>query len=52
MAANQAIGDDALDTIGMDYPAHLESYHLFTSLIKWGTVSVILIVLLLAFLTL
>jgi hypothetical protein len=37
---------------GMDYPAHLETYRLFTGLVKWGTVSVVLIVLLLAFLTL
>ena len=52
MAANQAIGDGALESVGMDYPAHLATYHLFTSLIKWGAVTVILIVLLLAFLTL
>jgi hypothetical protein len=36
----------------MDYDAHFASYHLFTSLFKWGTIFVILVVLLLAYLTL
>jgi hypothetical protein len=53
MAANQVTtADGALGQSEMDYPAHLATYRLFTSLIKWGTVFVILAVLLLAFLTL
>ena len=50
MAANQI--DVASGHPDMDYPAHLASYHLFTTLFKWGTVLVVAIVLLLAFLTL
>ncbi len=46
-ADNQGLGHP-----DMDYEAHLATYHLFTSLLKWGTISVILAVLLLAFLTL
>jgi hypothetical protein len=53
MAVNQVTtADGALDQSGMDYPAHLATYHFFTSLIKWGTIFVVLAVLLLAFLTL
>ena len=36
----------------MDYAAHFASYKLFTTLFKWGTIGVILIVLLIAHFTL
>jgi hypothetical protein len=36
----------------MDYLEHEKTYRMFTSFVKWGTVSVILIVILLAFATL
>jgi hypothetical protein len=53
MATDQLVaGNGANVDSAMDYPAHLASYHLFTSLMKWGTVFVIGAVLLLAFLTL
>jgi hypothetical protein len=53
MAVNQVTtADGVLGQSEMDYPAHLATYEFFTSLIKWGTVFVILAVLLLAFLTL
>jgi hypothetical protein len=52
MAAIQMSGNDALGASDMDYPAHFETYRLFTSLVKWGTATVILILLLLAFFTL
>ena len=52
MANQITAGDQALGHPDMDYEAHLATYHLFTSLLKWGTVFVILAVLLLAFLTL
>jgi hypothetical protein len=56
MAANQVTGqlngNDAIGQPDMDYPAHLATYRLFTSLVKWGTVLVILALVLLAFLTL
>jgi hypothetical protein len=36
----------------MDYPAHLATYHLFTTLLKWGAIGVVVVLILLAFLTL
>jgi hypothetical protein len=36
----------------MDYEAHQATYAMFTNLIKWGTIGVIFIMLLLAFFTL
>jgi hypothetical protein len=52
MAANQMTGGDAIGQPDMDYPAHLATYQLFTSLVKWGTILAILALVLLAFLTL
>jgi hypothetical protein len=52
MSANQIGAGAALDAPEMDYPAHLASYRLFTSLMKWGVATVVFILLLLAFLTL
>jgi hypothetical protein len=52
MAANQITAQGAPGHSDMDYPAHLASYRLFTSLLKWGTIIVVLAVLLLALLTL
>ena len=53
MAANQiTAGDFELGHPDMDYEAHLATYHLFTQLLKWGAIFVVLAVLLLAFLTL
>jgi hypothetical protein len=52
MAANQATGESLLGHADMDYPAHLSTYRLFTSLVKWGTGSIVLILILLAFFTL
>jgi hypothetical protein len=53
MATDQLVAGNGADAhSAMDYPAHLASYHLFTSLMKWGTVFVVGAVLLLAFLTL
>ena len=34
---------------GMDYPAHEATYEGFITLVKWGTVSVALILILMAF---
>ncbi|WP_374547091.1 aa3-type cytochrome c oxidase subunit IV [Rhodoblastus sp.] len=52
MAANQMTEGDALGHSDMDYPAHLATYRLFTSLVKWGTIFVVLVLILLAFITL
>ncbi|MCI4680571.1 aa3-type cytochrome c oxidase subunit IV [Rhodoblastus acidophilus] len=51
MAATE-MNPDALGHSDMDYPAHYRTYRLFTSLVKWGTVTAILVILLLAFFTL
>ncbi|HUO54891.1 MAG TPA: aa3-type cytochrome c oxidase subunit IV [Rhodoblastus sp.] len=52
MAATQLSPDGALGSSDMDYPAHLATYRLFTSLVKWGAGTIIVILLLLAFFTL
>jgi hypothetical protein len=53
MAGNQmTAGGDALGHPDMDYAAHLATYKFFTNLLKWGTATVIIAVILLAFLTL
>jgi len=53
MATDQLVAGNGADVAsGMDYPAHVATYHFFTSLMKWGTVFVVGAVLLLAFLTL
>ena len=36
----------------MDYAAHVATYHLFTSLLKWGSIGVAAVLILLAFITL
>jgi hypothetical protein len=53
MAAEQATANSgSLGHPDMDYPAHLATYKLFTSLLKWGAIGVVAAVVLLAFLTL
>jgi hypothetical protein len=53
MAANQiTTGDSELGHPDMDYAAHLATYHMFTQLMKWGAIFVILTILVLAFVTL
>ena len=53
MAANQtAAHNDSGGHPDMDYAAHFATYHLFTTLLKWGAIGVVLILILLAFLTL
>ncbi len=36
----------------MDYPAHEETYHRFTNLVKYGAITLIVILVLLAYFTL
>lgn len=52
MAANQITAQGAPGHPDMDYAAHLASYKLFTSLLKWGSIFVILALVLLAVVTL
>jgi hypothetical protein len=52
MSADQMTAEEAGGHPDMDYAAHQATYQMFIGLIKWGSIGVILIVLLLAFLTL
>ena len=53
MAAEQtAAHNDSGGHSDMDYAAHFATYHLFTTLLKWGAIGVVLILVLLAFITL
>jgi hypothetical protein len=53
MAADQiAAHNDSGGHPDMDYAAHFATYRLFTTLLKWGSIGVVLILVLLAFLTL
>jgi hypothetical protein len=52
MAANQVAADGPAGHPYMDYPAHLATYRLFTSLIKYGAIGVVIVLVLLALFTL
>jgi hypothetical protein len=52
MSADQMTAGESGGHPDMDYEAHQATYAMFTGLIKWGTVGVIFVVLLLAFFTL
>ena len=53
MAADQmTAGNGPEGHPAMDYEAHRATYKLFTAMIKWGTVLVVFILLMLAFFTL
>jgi hypothetical protein len=52
MAADHMTADVSDGHPAMDYAAHQATYAMFIGLIKWGSIGVIFLVLLLAFFTL
>ncbi len=52
MAAQPMATTGAEGNPAMDYEAHYATYKTFTTMVKWGTATVVLILILLAYLTL